>query len=87
MQGISPNRFADRLASAFDKSARRALQILHREVAAGRDSSPGQFNDDFFLIQFQVETVEVHHLGPRVDEVMHELLACVVRGIDLGHSA
>ena len=34
--------------------------------------------------QAEVEAVGVHHLGPRGDEVAHELLLRVVAGVDLG---
>src|SRR5579871_2901297 len=35
----------------------------------------------------QVEPVGVHHLGPRRDEVLHELLLGVLAPIDFGESA
>lgn len=31
----------------------------------------------------QIETIEIHHLGPRRDEVPHELLLRIIRGVDL----
>src|SRR5262249_55780087 len=34
-----------------------------------------------------IESIEVHHLAPRCDEVLHELLLRVVAGIDLGDRA
>src|SRR5581483_7870870 len=35
----------------------------------------------------EIEAVEVHHLGPRRREVLHELLLRVGTGIDLGEGA
>ena len=35
----------------------------------------------------QVEPVEVHHLGPRRNEVAHELLLGVIARVDLGDGA
>jgi len=34
-----------------------------------------------------VEAVGVHHLGPRLDEVLHEQLAGIIPGIDLAQRA
>ncbi|OBQ38103.1 MAG: hypothetical protein AN484_24515 [Aphanizomenon flos-aquae WA102] len=39
------------------------------------------------LLLGEVEAVELHHLGPGGDEVLHELLLAVGAGVDLGQGA
>ena len=35
----------------------------------------------------QVEAIRIHHLVPGIDEVVHELLLCVVLGVHLSQRA
>jgi hypothetical protein len=39
------------------------------------------------IVTGEVEPVEVHHLDPRRDEVVHELLPRVIARVDLGERA
>jgi hypothetical protein len=64
------------LARLVGETAGKHVRLSLRSPASGYSTSA-------LAIARDVEAVEVHHFGPRGGEVVHELLLCVVAGVDL----